>query len=364
MLEFVWPWALLLLPLPLLVHRLMARAPRQDAALYVPFFNALTRLRSDSENLTSGRLLALTCCLLVWLLVVLAATRPQWLGEPVQLPSTGRDLMLAVDISGSMEAQDMTLPANAANNMETRDMNAVRRQASRIDVVKAVVGDFVERRAGDRLGLILFAAHAYVQAPLTFDRKIVGELLAEADIGIIEESATAIGDAIGLSVIHLRNRPENSRVLVLLTDGVNNAGEVSPEQAGQLARTENIRIYTIGIGADQIAQRTFFGARTFNPSAELDEAVLTRIAESTGGRYFRARDVSDLVEIYEELDRLETIEQDEQTYRPTRALFHWPLGAALLISFLFALLSIPWLSLAGRATPAAPDEQPARAGEA
>lgn len=349
MLEFTWPWAFIALPLPLLVYRLMARAPRQDAALYVPFFNTLTRLQSDSENLTSGRILNIACCILIWLLVVLAASRPQWLGEPVQLPSTGRDLMLAVDISGSMEAQDMIVGS---------------RQASRIDVVKAVVGDFVERREGDRLGLILFAAHAYIQAPLTFDRKVVGELLEEADIGIIEESATAIGDAIGLSVIHLRNRPENSRVLVLLTDGVNNAGEVSPEQAGQLARTENIKIYTIGIGADQVTQRTFFGARTVNPSAELDEAVLTQIAESTGGRYFRARDVNSLVDIYEELDRLETIEQDEQTYRPTRVLFHWPLGTALLVSFLLSLISIPWLSLSGRAALADPADEPAQAGGA
>jgi Ca-activated chloride channel family protein len=242
--------------------------------------------------------------------------------------------MLSVDISGSMEAQDMVVG---------------NRQASRIDVVKAVVGDFVERREGDRLGLILFAAHAYIQAPLTFDRETVGTLLAEAEIGIIEESATAIGDAIGLGVIHLRTRPENSRVLVLLTDGVNNAGAVSPEQAGQLAQTENIKIYTIGIGADQVVQRTFFGARAINPSAELDEAVLTQIAESTGGRYFRARDVNDLVDIYEELDLLETIEQDEQTYRPTRVLFYWPLGSAVIISFLLALFSIPWMSLAGKA---------------
>lgn len=334
MLEFTWPWVFVALPLPFVVYKLLGRAPRQDAALYVPFFSVLTRLQSDNENITSGRLLNLICCSLMWLLLVVAASRPQWLGDPVQLPSTGRDLMLSVDISGSMEAQDMVVG---------------NRQASRIDVVKAVVGDFVERREGDRLGLILFAAHAYVQAPLTFDRETIGKLLAEADIGIIEESATAIGDAIGLGVIHLRNRPENSRVLVLLTDGVNNAGAVSPEQAGQLAKTENIKIYTIGIGADQVVQRTFFGARAINPSAELDEAVLTQIAESTGGRYFRARDVNDLVEIYEELDRLETIEQDEQTYRPTRVLFYWPLGAAVLISFLLALVSIPWLSLAGRA---------------
>ena len=334
MLEFTWPWIFLALPLPLVIYRWMARAPRQDAALYVPFFSMLSRLQSDSENITSSRLLYLICCTLIWLLIVLAATRPQWLGEPVQLPSTGRDLMLSVDISGSMEAQDMVVG---------------NRQASRIDVVKAVVGDFVERREGDRLGLILFAAHSYVQAPLTFDRDTVGTLLEEAEIGIIEESATAIGDAIGLAVIHLRNRPENSRVLVLLTDGVNNAGAVSPEQAGQLAQQENIKIYTIGIGADQVVQRTFFGARAINPSAELDEAVLTRIAESTGGRYFRARDVNDLVEIYEELDLLEAIEQDEQTYRPTRVLFYWPLGSAVVISFILALFSIPWASLAGRA---------------
>ena len=240
--------------------------------------------------------------------------------------------MLSVDISGSMEAQDMTIG---------------NRQVSRIDVVKAVVGDFVERREGDRLGLILFAAHAYLQAPLTFDRTTVGILLEEAEIGIIEESATAIGDSIGLAVKHLRNRPENARVLVLLTDGVNNAGAVSPLQAGQLAKTESIKIYTIGIGADQIVQRSFFGSRSINPSAELDEETLTKIAESTGGRYFRARNVSDLVEIYEELDKLETVEQGEQTYRPTRILYHWPLGGAVLLSFLISLLSIPWASIVG-----------------
>jgi len=342
MLEFTWPLAFLALPLPFIVYRLLARAPRQDSALFVPFFNVLSRLQADSENLSSSRLLNLICCVLIWIFVVLASSRPQWLGEPVQLPATGRDLMLSVDISGSMEAQDMVVG---------------NRQASRIDVVKSVVGDFVERREGDRLGLILFAAHAYIQAPLTFDRETVGTLLEEAEIGIIEESATAIGDALGLAVKHLRTRPENSRVLILLTDGVNNAGSVSPEQAGELARTENIKVYTIGIGADQLVQRTFFGARAINPSAELDEQTLTQIAESTGGRYFRARDVNDLVDIYEELDRLETIEQDEQTYRPTRVLFYWPLGAALIISFILAVFSIPWLAVMGRSRVNADDDE-------
>lgn len=341
MLEFTWPYAFLALPLPLLIYRLLPRAPRQDAALYVPFFSTLSQLQSDSEKLTSSKPLKLLCCTLIWLLLVIASSRPQWLGEPVQLPSSGRDLMLSVDISGSMEAQDMIIG---------------NRQASRIDVVKAVVGDFITRREGDRLGLILFAAHAYIQAPLTFDRQTIGTLLEEAEIGIIEESATAIGDAIGLAIIHLRNRPENSRVLVLLTDGVNNAGAISPEQAGQLARTENIKVYTIGIGADQLVRRSFFGSRIVNPSTELDEETLTQIAESTGGRYFRARDVNDLIEVYEELDRLEAIEQDEQTYRPSRVLFYWPLGGAVIISFLLALFSIPGLLLGSKTTTADSDD--------
>ena len=132
-----------------------------------------------------------------------------------------------------------------------------------------------------------------------------------------------------------------------MTDGVNNAGAMSPEQAGKLAEIESIKVYTIGIGADQVVQRSFFGSRAINPSAELDEEVLTQIAESTGGRYFRARNVNDLVSIYEELDRLETIEQDEQTYRPTKVLFYWPLGAALLISFFLTLMQTPWRRLQG-----------------
>lgn len=335
MLEFTWPWAFAALPLPLLVYWFMTRAPRQDAALYVPFYQQLAQLHSDSSRLYNKRLLTLLTCLFIWLLIVLAASRPQWVGEPIEMPSTGRDLMLALDVSGSMEARDMVI-----NNT----------QLSRFQVMKAVVSDFVERREGDRLGLVLFAAHAYIQTPLTFDRGTVGQLVGELEIGMVEESATAIGDAIGLGVKHLRSRPENSRVLVMLTDGVNNAGAITPEQAGQLASTENITIYTIGLGADTMVQRSFLGARAVNPSAEIDEASLTRIAEMTGGRYFRARNVADLVAVYEELDTLEPIEQDEQTYRPTRILFHWPLGIALTLSFLLTVALLPWASLLRRNT--------------
>ena len=169
--------------------------------------------------------------------------------------------------------------------------------------------------------------------------------MVEAEIGIIEENATAIGDSIGLGVKHLRERPETSRILILLTDGVNNAGEVTPTQAGDLAARENIRIYTIGIGADASTTNSLFGPRTINPSADLDEDTLTRIAENTGGQYFRARDREELEQIYLILDELEPVEQEAETFRPTSSLFYWPLGLALAFSFLIALLRMPWAIL-------------------
>lgn len=327
MIQFLWPWVFILLPLPWLCHSVLPRAANRDASLFVPFFNSLSRIESVAQRAGARNRIIAVLAILAWLLLVTAASRPQWVGDPIQLPTTGRDLMLVVDISGSMEAQDLQL--NGQN-------------ATRLQVVKSVVGDFVERRTGDRLGLILFAARAYTQAPLTFDRETVRTLLEEAEIGIIEENATAIGDGIGLGVKHLRERPESSRILIMLTDGVNNAGEVTPLQAGELAARENITVYTIGIGADASTTNSLFGPRTINPSADLDEDTLTRIAVNTGGRYFRARDRQELEGIYEILDELEPVEQEAETFRPTSALFFYPLGIAMALSFLIAVLRIPW----------------------
>lgn len=333
MIEFVWPWVFAALPLPWLLNRLLPRAGNRDAALYVPFFRVLSRLDAQSTRQRARSVLLASLAVLSWLLLVTAAARPQWIGEPIELPTTGRDLMLVVDISGSMEAQDMQLGGQGAN---------------RLQVVKSVVGDFVARRTGDRLGLILFAARAYTQAPLTFDRTTVETLLYEAQIGIIEENATAIGDGIGLGVKHLRERPEASRVLIMLTDGVNNAGEVTPLQAGELAARENVKVYTIGIGAEAGTSSSLFGPRTVNPSADLDEETLTTIAVNTGGQYFRARDRNELERIYSILDELEPVDQDAETFRPTQTLFFWPLGAALALSFLIALWRMPWAAAFGR----------------
>ncbi len=333
MIEFVWPWVFLAVPLPLILRLLLPRAGMRDAALFVPFFQTLTRLDARASQRGARSFLLALLTILSWLLLVAAAARPQWVGEPVQLPASGRDLMLVVDVSGSMEAQDMQIAGQSAN---------------RLQVVKSVVGDFVKRRTGDRLGLILFAARAYTQAPLTFDRATVERLLLEAEIGIIEENATAIGDGIGLGVKHLQKRPQTSRVLIMLTDGVNNAGSITPQQAGELARNDGVKIYTIGIGAEAASSNSLFGPRTSNPSADLDEATLTSIAEATGGKFFRARDQRELERIYGMLDQLEPVEQAAETFRPTLSLFYFPLGAALALSLLIAFWRLPLNAIVGR----------------
>lgn len=320
MIELVWPLMLLLAPLPWLVRVLARPSAREQAALTVP---DVARFRPDGDSAGRGlrgrwpwRLLLLW---IIWLAVVTASARPQWTGEPITLPTTGRDLMLAVDLSGSMGTEDMQLGNRLVN---------------RLVVVKHVVSDFIARRQGDRVGLILFGTHAYLQAPLTFDLASVERLLQEAPIGIAG-GKTGIGDAIGLAVKRLRERPEGERVLVLLTDGANNVGEVAPVKAAELAAVERIRIHTIGFGAEAMRMPSLFGVFSsgiVNPSAEIDETTLQDVADVTGGRYFRAQSTEQLLEIYDLIDTMEPIEQDAETYRPIASLYHWPLGAAWLLA--------------------------------
>ena len=326
MIEWVWPLMLLLLPLPLVVRRLLPPSGGDEAALRAPFFADWQALTAEQGNTMGGSdRLSLVGLWLVWLCLVLAAARPMWIGEPIELPNSGRDLMLAVDISGSMRIEDMKVG------------NAV---ARRIDAVKQVGADFIERRTGDRLGLILFGSNAYVQSPLSFDTGTVKRFLLEAQIGFAGQE-TAIGDAVGLSVKRLRERPADSRVLVLLTDGQDTASTITPQDAARLARDLDIKIYTIGIGADELTLPGIFGSsfgrRQVNPSAELDEASLKEIAQLTGGRYFRARDPAELANIYSVLDELEPVEQEAAVYRPRQSLGYLPLGVAIILSFLLAL---------------------------
>ncbi len=316
MIEFAWPYVFLCLPLPWFVRRFLAvvDATRQ-AALKAPFLDELQDLPT-AHRITAPKSSLLWLGVLAWVALVVAASRPQWLGEPIELAMTGRDLMLAVDLSGSMDIRDFKL------NGEPVD---------RLTATKAVAGEVIDRRVGDRIGLILFGDRAYLQAPLTFDRKTVHTLLEESAIGLAGEK-TAIGDAIGLAVKRLRDNPENMRVLILLSDGANTAGEVQPLQAADLAAKEKLKIYTIGVGADEMLVRDFFGTRKVNPSEDLDEKAMTEIATKTGGRYFRARDTQALEKIYTMLDELEPVEKDKRFYRPRAELFPWPLGLALVLA--------------------------------
>ena len=320
MLNLIWPWVLALAPLPFVYRWLRKPSETKIQALRAPLLAAAAGDQASIKTTTWYNRVLLFLLTLCWLCVLLAVAQPVYIGEPVTLPANGRDILIAVDISGSMERDDMVIGGQ---------------QVNRLVAVKAVVSDFVVERAGDRLGLILFGEKAYLQTPLTFDRETMQTLLLEAQIGFAG-NGTAIGDAIGLGVKHLQDRPKDHRVLILMTDGSSNAGELNPTEAADLARRAQVKIYTIGIGADRQESRGLFGRTVTNPSADLDEKTLTEIAATTGGRYFRARDPKELTAIYAQLNQLEPIEQDAETIRPTASLFHWPLGVSFVLSLVLA----------------------------
>ena len=333
MIDFLWPWAFVLLPLPFFLRLLLPRSSRDENAALKVYDLADFEAPGSSPLSRHRRRWPLLLYTLAWVCLVIAAARPQWTGEAVELPVSGRDLMLAIDISKSMD-----LPIR--HNL---------RSVSRITATKAVASAFIEKRVGDRIGLILFGDQAYVQAPLTFDRTTVNVLLQEAVTGLAGQ-ATAIGDAIGLAVKRLNNQQKRQReaelrkqvsaaasgdststgkfsddhVLILLTDGVSNRGEITPLKAAELAAKKGLKIHTIGIGN--------------RGSRELDEATLKQVAKITGGQYFRAYSTDDLQNIYALLDQLEPVEKDVRSYRPIKALFYLPLAASLSFAALLALL--------------------------
>ncbi|MBC2729818.1 VWA domain-containing protein [Thiobacillus sp.] len=321
MIHVAWPWMLLCLPLPWLLARWLPPAQPQGAALFLPFAAAVA-----DAALPVGRPVPRPRKLLfalVWLLLVLAAIRPQWLGDPEAVAATGRRLLLAVDVSGSMANQDMA------------------GGATRLQVVQKVAGDFIRRRHGDQVGLILFGTRPYLQAPLTPDLNTVDQFLDEAMIGVAG-TQTAIGDAIGLAIKRLKQDPARSghkgdTVLILLTDGSSNAGAMPPLEAARMAAQAGLRIYTIGVGA--AAQDGFFGS---SGNSDLDEDTLKDIAKTTGGAYFRATDAAALEQVYDRIDQLEPSAARQQWYRPRDEWFAWPLGLALL-------LSLPAVLWSGRA---------------
>lgn len=310
MFHLAWPWMALLIPLPWVLLRMRRAAQPGGAALYLPFAAAIAA-STATARLPRGVLALLAA---IWGLLVLAAMRPQWLGQPMPVPTNGRQIMLAIDCSGSMASQDMG-------------------GASRLEIVQVVAGRFVARRRGDQIGLILFGSRPYLQAPLTTDISTVQKFLDEAVVGVAGPQ-TAIGDAIGLAIKELRQRertggaPMHKSVLILLTDGGNDAGVMPPLEAARLAKQTGLRIFTIGVGAGE--EQSLFGLTSGN--TDLDVGLLQNIASITGGEFFRATNPEALQAVYRRINQLEPTVGNKQWLRPAAEWFSWPLGLALLLS--------------------------------
>lgn len=313
--EFVWWWALTLLPLPLLVYKLLPRE-NQQAEIKLAYLPDNTHSNKPKQKLQK------TLSIAIWTLLIIACARPVWFGDPIEFQPKYRDLMLVVDLSGSMQKEDMNLDGEFTD---------------RLTAVKKVLSDFVAKRKGDRLGVVLFGDHAYLQTPLTADRQAVIQQINQTVIGLVGQS-TAMGDGIGLGTKTFVDSNAPQRVMVLLSDGGNTAGVLDPIEAAEIAKKYNATIYTVGVGAGEMMVKEFFMTRKVDTAADLDEKTLTQIAEVTGGQYFRARDAEQLESIYETINQLEPVSSDTQTWRPQSEWFRYPLSAALGLSVLLFLL--------------------------
>ena len=318
MLEWLWPWVFAVAPALADPSVQQGRVLQPRAARTL--CGKMAGLAGAGRSIRSGRgywwLLWLT-----WMMLIVATARPQWIGEPIELPNTGRDLMLGLDLS-------------AACRLKTCRWAIVWSPHHR---GQAIAADFTERRQGDRVGLILFGTRAYLQAP-HFRSEHRHAFYRRGAAGLRGED-TAIGDALGLAIKRLRERPASSRIFILLTDGQDTASTVDPMEAAALAAQLDVKIYTIGISRNL--------GRTVNGRSEVDEAMLNAVAEATGGRYFRATSPAELEAVYALLDELEPVEQESSTFRPKRALSWMPLLAALTLATLLALLRSNWLSRLG-----------------
>ncbi len=324
MIRFACPEMFLLILLPLLFRYLVPAAKGLHGdALRVPFLADIRRISVASGGIwgmssaKGQNLWRLFPIILIWLLLAAAAARPQLQGEPQRLNNQGRDILLVVDISTSMLQKDFGYQGG---------------RLSRLSAVKAVISDFIQKRADDRLGLILFGTRAYLQAPITYDKKSVGEILWNTDAGMAGDT-TSIGDALGLALKTLKDSPDHDKkVIILLTDGENNDGSLSMAQTMKLAEEEGIKIYTVGVGAPNAFFTSFFGVKL---GTGLDEDSLKQLAAVTKGNYFRAENTGDLLKVYQTIDKLEARAGDENFVVEITELYYWPLLLAALLSMAF-----------------------------
>jgi Ca-activated chloride channel family protein len=312
MYELAYPWALSLLGLPLLMRLLPAYRETRDS-VRVPFFDKLVELSKQRPE--SGAMILRRDRIqrflvgFMWLCLVLAAARPEWVGAPVEQQKSGRDLMIAVDLSGSMETRDFVLPDGTT--------------ADRLQAVKQVLAELADQRASDRLGLIVFGSAAYLQTPFTDDHVVWAQLLAETEIGMAGQS-TVFGDAIGLAIKLFKESDSDNRVLIILTDGNDTGSTVPPIDAAKVAASYGVRIYTIAIGDPASAGEE-----------ALDTATLERVSEVTGGQQFEALDQQELQRAYQAIAELEPELYETISFRPRQSL-HWlPVSVALIFYTLY-----------------------------
>ena len=325
MIKVTYPWLFLCFFVPFLFYMLLPRIKSNNSALAVPFFKSLVSKFSNSSLSNNNDLSVFKYLLvLIWLLIVISSMGVKWLGDPLQVPQEGRNIMIAIDLSGSMQTPDMSVNGT---------------YYKRIDIVKEVAKKFVEERVGDKIGLILFGSKAYLQTPLTFDRVTVDAMLTDATIGLAGEQ-TAMGDGIALADKQFLTTPGSSKALILLTDGGNNAGVFDPLEAAKIAKREDIKIYTIGIGAKQLEIQTMGGPKIINPSDDLDINALKEISKLTGGKFFRAEDGNQLQDIYSNLNQLELTKSNPTTLRPITEFYPWTLGFALILFYLLILIKL------------------------
>lgn len=327
MFRFLYPWVLAALALPLGLA-LLDRLRQGRSYLRFPLTSALKPLYRRRDGLWMKvnpwlLYLALAC-------LIVGLARPQRGRAETEVTSEGIDIMLAIDASGSMAAMDFKLDGEAVN---------------RLVVVKKVVSEFIREQKGDRLGMVVFGEEAYTQCPLTLDYDVLTQLLDHVEIGIAGDG-TAIGDGLALAVKRLKDLPGKSRVVILLTDGRNNAGSVSPEKAAEIAKTFGIKVYTIGIGTQgpvPFPQPGIFGSRLVYVNLDMDEETLQKIADTTGGKYFYATDTKKLEAIYKEIGQLEKTKAKVKHYEIYEEWYGYFVLAGLGLMLLETFLASTWL---------------------
>jgi Ca-activated chloride channel family protein len=316
MLQFSYPWMFLLLPLPLLVHFLGPAYREPRLAVRVPFMELLYRLSGrqagEGEAIVRRTSMQRAQVILVWLAIVVALARPIWMDQPLVRELPMRDLLVALDLSGSMETEDFSDETGAGSD--------------RLTAARQVLDQFLSRREGDRVGLIFFGSAAFVQAPFTEDLDVVRELLDEAHVRMLGPR-TMLGDAIGVAIQLFERSEVEERVLIVLTDGNDTGSMVPPVRAAEIAHDNGVTIYTVAMGDPRAAGEQ-----------ALDEVTLQKIADTTGGGYFHAADREDLDRIYQTLDELNPKQVESLSYRPEHELYFWPLGFAMILSLAFFAL--------------------------